>query len=61
MNKETMKEMVKDLVLDALYTDGAHHKQWYLERILIELGYDITLIRMDHLEQGYEWGEGIAP
>ena len=31
-------EKVKDLAIDGLFTDGAHHKQWYLEQILETLG-----------------------
>ena len=31
------REAILDLVVEALLTDGAHHKQWYLERILVAL------------------------
>ncbi|MFC1798322.1 hypothetical protein ACFLZL_00735 [Thermodesulfobacteriota bacterium] len=26
-------EKIKNLVIEALYTDGGHHMQWYLEEI----------------------------
>ncbi len=40
------------LILDALITDGAHHKQWYLHRIAEALDIDLSQINAD---------EGIAP
>ena len=49
-------DKAKRLVLEALYTDGGHHKQWYLEEIGKALGIDI--------KSEYEkikWEEGIAP
>ena len=44
----------KDLIIEGLRTDGAHHKQWYLERLADLLGLDLGPLR-----DGYE--EGIAP
>jgi hypothetical protein len=44
----------KDLIIRALRTDGAHHKQWYLERLADLLG-----LNLDPLRDGYE--PGIAP
>ena len=44
----------KDLILQALRADGAHHKQWYLEFLADLLGLDL-----DPLRDGYE--NGIAP
>lgn len=41
---------LRDMVRDALATDGAHHKQWYLQQIALSLGID-----------GNDWSEGIAP
>lgn len=46
---------VELLAFDALVTDGAHHKQWYLERILEECGYDIEELRKTH-----QFEKGIA-
>lgn len=34
---------VQGLVLDALTTDGTHHKQWYLERIATVLGLEVAV------------------
>ena len=48
------KTDAKDLILRGLRTDGAHHKQWYLERLADLLGLDL-----DPLRDGFE--EGIAP
>lgn len=49
------------LCVEALTTDGAHHKQWYLERILEELGGDVETLRealeregSSRLEEGVE-------
>ena len=42
-------------VLEALTIEGEHHKQWYLEEILIELT-DIHALREEH-----GWEKGIAP
>jgi hypothetical protein len=46
----------KLLVMDALLTDGVHHKQWYLERVLEALGYDPETLHAD-----LQWERGIAP
>ena len=40
------------LVEEALYTDGEHHKQWYLIQIAKALEYDLDWNEFD---------EGIAP
>lgn len=61
MNKESLREAIKDLVLDALFTDGAHHKQWYLEKILETMDYDVKKLKEDLSDRGYEWDDGIAP
>ncbi len=47
-----------NLALHALMTDGAHHKQWYLEQIVKVLGIDL-----EHFESttGYEIERGSAP
>ena len=47
---------VHDLSLDALYTDGAHHKQWYLEHILNNVCKVLALGVGDK-----DWEDGIAP
>lgn len=45
-----MDEYIKELLEDAVCTDGAHHKQWYLEQIAEALNIDLP-----------EHEEGIAP
>jgi hypothetical protein len=34
--------MIVELVLDGLYTDGGHHKQWFLEEIGRIVGVELT-------------------
>jgi len=46
---------IYDLVISALMTDGEHHKQWYLEQILKQLGHDPEKIR------DIGWDKGIIP
>jgi len=48
-----MTETVKDLIIEGLTTDGAQHKQWYLEQIAKVLGIELVA------ELQYE--EGKAP
>lgn len=54
------KEKAMSLAINGLLTDGSHHKQWFLERILEALGYDLAQIR-DELLPEYDWEDGIAP
>ena len=54
-------DKIKELCIDALCTDGGHHKQWYLEQILITLGYNLDIIRKELQEEDYDWDDGIAP
>jgi hypothetical protein len=51
-------QTIADLCLDALTTDGAHHKQWYLEKILQEVHEPYTF---NKLRDEVGWDEGIAP
>ncbi len=48
---EIKYQEITDLLTDALYIDGTHHKQWHLEQLADILEIDIA--------KGYE--EGIAP
>lgn len=54
---ESTRDGVADLAIEALYTDGAHHKQWYLECILRYLHVGLDEIRA----QTGDWQEGIVP
>ncbi len=53
-DKEEEKEVsyIDELIIEGLMTDGEHHKQWYLEQVLLRLGIDVT-------ELGHE--PGVAP
>lgn len=57
MNKKICKR-ITDLVLDALCTDGAHHKQFLLEEIFRLL---VPANTFADLKESFEWEEGIAP
>lgn len=51
-------ERLEKLLVDGLRTDGGHHKQWYLEQILLFLvGYH----KFDRLREKHDWEKGIAP
>ena len=62
--RETYREMldeIKELATNGLLTDGAHHKQWFLEAILRTAGVDLEILLEGLLEDGYDWEPGIAP
>jgi len=42
------------LCIDGLCTDGGHHKQWYLEQILLLFNEEDTIreLNMEDIEQG---------
>jgi len=56
-----LKEIVANLCLRALYTDGAHHKQWYLEQILKAVTSEGTLGILKYVKEMGDWEDGIAP
>jgi len=47
-----------ELFVDALYIDGAHHKQWYLWKIAEALGIDLSDRWNDELPRPED---GLAP
>jgi len=55
-------DRIKELVISALCWDGAHHKQWFLEKIGEALGMDLEQER-ERLKDGpyYPWERGVAP
>ena len=55
------KERIKELVIDGLITEGGHHKQWYLEKVLEEIGYNLEKIREELIKEDYDWDKGIPP
>ncbi len=70
---EELLEEIQNLAIVGLYIDGAHHKQYYLERILfkfIEHGVtdklsldDFKIVESDEAGEEFlcEWEEAIAP
>lgn len=63
MKKVNFKENIslfniKNYIIDALNTDGGHHKQWYLEEILKEI---LLPERYIIIQDRYDWEEGIPP
>lgn len=46
-----MIKKVRDLCVEALMTDGAHHKQWFLGEILKELGYNLKSVSRELIEE----------
>ena len=46
----------KQLGEDALITDGAHHKQWYIEQMLFALG-----MTKAEIQKHVDYEPGIAP
>jgi hypothetical protein len=52
-----MDEVVK-LIIEGLITDGAHHKQWYLEQIFKAICEDEYV---ETTRKEFTWEEGIAP
>ncbi|MBA7492436.1 hypothetical protein ES702_02986 [subsurface metagenome] len=54
-------EKIKELCIEGNLNDGAHHKDWYFEQILIKLGYNLPKLKKDIENEGYEWNDGIPP
>ena len=56
-------EKAKELAISGLLGQVSEgwHKQWYLERILETLGYDLAEIREELQSEDYDWEDGIAP
>lgn len=47
-----------DMAIEGLQTDGAHHKQWYLEEILLALDNNLDELK---IKLDIDWEESIAP
>ncbi len=58
---EATREKVKNLIINGLEVDGDHHKQWYLEQILVALGYDLLKVKQEENKDDYDWEPGIPP
>jgi len=50
---------IVDDIIEALQTDGAHHKQWFLEMILFKLVGEEEFTNMNVQSSG--WEKGIVP
>ena len=61
IHKKYLNETIKEVIIDGLLTDGAHHKQWFLEQIALKLGFDLSEIRKELLAEDYDWDDGIIP
>lgn len=57
----TLKKEIKKLAIDGLVTQEGHHKQWYIEKILKVLGYNLDDVRQEAYKEGYVWEDGIPP
>lgn len=53
------RNKIRDLCVEALFTEGSHHKQYFLEEILCELDGDNRAIERFRTADAYE--KGIAP
>ena len=51
----------KEILLEGLYIDGSHHKQWYIEQTLLKMGIDLDKISQEEDEYGdpMEWEPSI--
>lgn len=65
MTKKERKAL--NLASEAMFIDGAHHKQWYLDQIVRVLtgdGYNAYVRNKQNGKNGpetYLWDKGIAP
>lgn len=54
-------DKINELAINGLLTEQMDHKQWYLIRLLEELGVNIKDLREQIEKEGYDFDEGIAP
>lgn len=58
---EAQQNKIKDIVVCGLLTDGTHHKQYALERVLEAIGVNMKVLKSELRKEGYEWEWGIPP
>ena len=58
MKRENEKDRIFKLCLEGLTTDGGHHKQWYLEKILKLV---TTSKAQQEISKQLQYESGIAP
>ena len=51
-----LRDEVENLLIDGLITDGAHHKQYYLERVFRSL---FKGEYVDQEKEKFQWEDGI--
>jgi hypothetical protein len=66
MMDQKTRDRILELLACGLATGGAHHKQWYLEQILMVVGQDVGwpldfIIRYMRQKEGLDWEPGVAP
>ena len=54
------EERIKELCISGLFVEGAHHKQWFLEKILAEVT-DAAKVASELSAEDYGWEPGIEP
>lgn len=59
--KKPQVETACSHLINGLLTDGEHHKQWYIERAILALGFSLDDLREEAASDGYKWEDGIAP
>lgn len=72
-SKSLSDSTIANILFDALYHDGGHHKQWYIEQALLKLGFDLNSLYENEEEMEKRdnaeflsdfrgtWEKGIAP
>ena len=55
---DSTSKRIGELALSGLRTDGAHHKQYYLEQIAL---YLVGEENFSKLKQEFQWENGIEP
>lgn len=57
LNTEDKLKAVQNLIVDASFTDGSHHKNWYLDQMLRIITGDDYAVFVSRFE---DWDTGIA-
>lgn len=52
---------IEDIIVDALNTDGSHHKQWYLDQLLRKVIAEKEYKRLSMDSEYGGWDLGIIP
>ena len=59
IEKEQKADELSEWIVSGLVTDGAHHKQWYLEKVLEEVMGEAYVKTMR--DENGEWEKGVPP